>query len=292
MTHRTICLLVALCLMSSTSAVFAGTLQVTVRNADGSAAWGAAVCVGTSQSLNQFDQGTADSNGRVFLDVASTSFRVTASLGGHGQQRDMTAFSSLAFASLTLPAEAGGAACPRPLSATSLTIDRDAILAGFTPVAFPTPGIIRLGTAEFCFGAIGMACGQPQGIMPPAALCRDGRCLINGGSWVHDECCHAHPRGVACGGADTFTGGDDGNCGAEWDKAVRLTRKGLMWQRDENFTLANTTGNVSFNLYCAPPNTLLNFEDARRCCSGSTRSLTPAEATAAAAALEILTACR
>ena len=161
------------------------------------------------------------------------------------------------------------------------------------PTAPPRPTPIILTNTQFCFGALGAQCGQPQGLLPQTALCANGACFINGGSWDHDECCFRNPRGMACqrGPLDAVTG-HDGHCVAAWDRALRLVSKGLSWGRNVDFSRGNTTGTVEFNLYCAPANTLLPPGDAAKCCSRQTRGLTISEAAAALAASETLVACR
>lgn len=275
----------------------AATFEVTVKRADGSPAAGATVCLGTAQDLNQFDQKTADATGRVtFGTVPPAPFRITASLDGRGRQEERTgppalggAPPSFGLATLTLPAAAGGPSCPSTPSGANRSIVNRAAITSFTPAPFPTPGFVQLRKTEFCFGALGNQCGQPQGLIPPTALCSGGKCFINGGSWDHDECCFANPRGAACRLPELA---HDGNCVAAWDKALRLVRKGLMWQRNVDFSQGNTTGRVTFAIYCAPANTLLNPADANRCCAGSARALTPGEAAASVATGESLVACR
>jgi hypothetical protein len=275
------------------SPLAAATFEVVVKRADGSPAAGAVVCLGTTLDLNQFDQKTADGAGRVsFGTVPPTPFRITAALDGRGRQEDRTSLASLSFglATLTLPAAAGGPSCPStPSGAERTLVNRTAISESFTSVTTPTTAITQLQRTEFCFGALGNRCGQPQGPIPPTALCTAGRCFINGGSWDHDECCFAHPQGKACRLPELA---HDGNCVTAWDKALRLTGKGLMWQRSINFAEGNTTGRVDFAKYCAPANALLNPADANRCCAGSARALTSAEAAASVATGESLVACR
>ena len=160
------------------------------------------------------------------------------------------------------------------------------------PTPIRTVGSISV-RRENCFGALGMQCGQSQPPLPPSALCADGSCAINGGSWRHDECCFANPNGMACknGPLDAVTG-NDGRCAAEFDKAVRQVSKGIFWKRNVDFGRNNTTGRVEFTLYCAPRDTLVSPEDASLCCSRSTRPLTATESVTAAAAREPLVACR
>lgn len=51
--------------------------------------------------------------------------------------------------------------------------------------------------SQRCYGAIGNHCGAMDGFDPSdpflhAGLCSGGYCLINAGSWRHDECCIRH----------------------------------------------------------------------------------------------------
>lgn len=277
----------------------AGAIEVTVRRADGAPAAGAVVCVGTSQDRAQYGKATADAQGRVsFSTNAPLPHLYTASLSGRGAEVQRSgppalggSGPSFSLVSITLPPAIGGPSCPAgPGGPDRPLIDRGAI-ASFTPAPRPSFGVV-LRKTEFCFGALGMQCGQPQGGLPAVALCSGGSCLVNGGSWDHDECCFANPRGMACqnGPLDALTG-HDGNCVTAWNKAVRLVGKGLNWRRSVDFSRGNSTGRVEFTLYCAPRNTLLPPADGRRCCSGRTRALTPAEAAASVATGESLVAC-
>lgn len=287
-------------LLLSGQGLLASTLEVTVRRADGAPAAGAIVCVGTAQDLAQHGRATADAQGRVsFRTSAPLPHLVTASLSGRGVQQQRTGPPALGgqvppleALRLSLPSSSGGPSCPVTGGTGGGLVPRETI-ARFTPPPVPTRVFIQPRRTEFCFGALGMACGQPQGLLPQSALCSGGSCFINGGSWDHDECCFANPRGMACqaGPLDALTG-HDGNCVTAWDKALRLTGKGLFWRRNIDFSSGNSTGRVEFNLYCAPRNTLVPPEDGRRCCSGRTRALTPTEAVASVASRESLVACQ
>ena len=276
-------------------------VEISVRRADGSPAAGAIVCVGTPSDLAQLDRKPADAQGRVrFAVTPDGSFVVTASLDGRGAQQARSAPPALGGTSpavtlvqLSLPAGTGGPACPAgPTGGGSLVPPG---VGGRLPVV-PTP-IRSVGSIsvrkEHCFGALGMQCGQPQPLLPVSALCANGSCFVNAGSWRHDECCFANPNGMACrmGPLDGLTG-HDGHCAAEWDKAVRLVSKGILWRRSVDFGRNNTTGRVEFTLYCAPRDTLISPEDASLCCSRSTRPLTATESVTAVAAREPLVACR
>jgi len=257
----------------------------------------ATVCVGVSMDLNQHFQGQTGSDGRVrFSAVPQGAFVVTAHSGTRGAQQSVSLATPgtipVMNVAVSLPA-AGGPACPTTPAGPSRPlvpkIDRSQVPRA-DPITWP---VIDLRPANVCFGAIGMGCGEPQGNMPAAALCSGGRCFVNGGSWEHDECCAANPLGMACrrGPVDSLTG-HDGSCVTSWNKAVRLTSRGLFWGRQVDFSRQNRTGQVEFALYCAPANALLPPEDAAKCCSGRTRALTFTENAAAQAAGESLLACQ
>jgi hypothetical protein len=270
--------------------------QVTVTSA-GAPLPNATVCVGVAGDLNQYFQGRTDAQGRIGFDrVPEAPFVVTAHTGTRGTQQTVNAARPgglpLFVMTMTVPA-AGGPVCPSTPAGPDRRIG-DALRLMPVPVMPDRPGSIVLQNTQFCFGALGMQCGQPQANLPVSvALCSGGRCAINGGSWEHDECCAAHPFGMACkkGPFDALTG-HSGHCVSVWDKAVRLASKGLFWFRDVDFSRPNATGLVEFNLYCAPRNALVPPGDANKCCSRRTRALTPAEAAASAASFETLVACQ
>jgi hypothetical protein len=257
----------------------------------------ATVCVGVSGDLNQHFQGQTGTDGRVrFNAVPRGAFVVTAHSGTRGAQQSFSLATPgtipMLNVAVTLPA-AGGPTCPTTPAGPSRLIPRvdRSQVPEFEPITWP--GIVLLRRADFCFGALGMNCGEPQGNMPAPALCSGGRCFVNGGSWDHDECCVANPQGMACrrGPLDSLTG-HDGNCVTSWNKAVRLVSRGLFWERQVDFSRQNRTGQVEFALYCAPANALLPPEDAAKCCSRRTRALTLTENAAARAAGETLQACQ
>jgi hypothetical protein len=258
----------------------------------------ATVCVGVPGDLNQYFQGRTDAQGRIAFDsIPEAPFVVTAHVGTRGVQQTIASARPgglpLAIVNLTVPA-AGGPVCPTTAAGSARLIGtRLREIPPPQPVERPSSIVLNLNT-QFCFGALGMQCGQPQANLPVSiALCASGRCQINGGSWEHDECCAAHPQGMACqkGPLDALTG-HSGHCVAAWDKAVRLFTKGLMWSREVDFNRPNRTGIVEFNLYCAPKGALVPPGDANKCCSRRTRALTPTEAAASAASGETLLACQ
>lgn len=261
----------------------------------GRPAAGAVVCVGTATDRNQFFQGVTDGQGRVsFPSVPPGTFVVTARSGDRGAARTFSSASpaGLPFlnASVALPGSPGGPACPTTPAGPERRIGGGvpAAAALITPAAIPTRIVLNLG--ERCFGALGAACGQPQGLIPPTALCSNGVCFINGGSWEHDECCVRNRGGVGCNLPHPDDG--SGTCGTSFAKAIRLATKGLMWSRRIDFNERNSTGTVNHAEYCAPANALLPPEDGGKCCSRATRGLNATETAAAAAAHESLVACR
>jgi hypothetical protein len=166
---------------------------------------------------------------------------------------------------------------------------------GSTPVSsggggacFPDP--------QQCLGVVGLACDgvlsteaeaalvaaagaiSPQGIFLAGAslfetaysgCAPDGSCVINAGSWAHDECCFANPAGVFCGLEDAFA---SGTCGASWDRAVHRVVHGLNWRRKVNQCRVDDDGIVDFAEYCAPAGTIVASGDRQKCCGRRTRA--------------------
>ena len=123
-----------------------------------------------------------------------------------------------------------------------------------------------------CFGALGQQCGAIPTIGITAA-CSGNLCLVNGGSWQHDECCAVHHGGDKCGGPETFLG-NDGFCRSEFGHALGHFVQGLNWHREVNVGASNRTGKVVAADYCAPSGTVVAARDARYCCAalGITRN--------------------
>jgi len=274
-----------------------GGLTVHVTRA-GAPVANATVCIGTTSAANLFFQGSTDNQGNVrFSSVPREPFVATANQSGRGTRNAVSPASpnvSVLRIDLALPAS-GGPTCPSAGPGSALIRPRIRDLPVTTPVS-PLPTITAART-EFCFGAIGAECGQPQADLPGAALCRAGVCFINGGSWEHDECCVGHRSGMTCDfdPSHQTEAARDPTCVAAWNKAVRLTTKGLSWRRSVDFNRGNRSGTVEFALYCAPANTLVPPEDGNKCCSGQTRALNATNATETATALaarEPLRACR
>jgi hypothetical protein len=264
-----------------------GRLELTVLTAAGTPAANATVCVGIAQDLNLYAQGTTDSQGRISVSsVPPDGYLITAHTPAQVAQVSRTTLSPSLLV-LTIALRMGTSPhCPTTIAAGPLR----KLVGDITFQATPKPGsaITELSRGEFCFGAVGMSCGQPPAGLPASAACAVGTCLINGGSWEHDTCCYATPGGYACNGAASFVGSA---CRTQWDKAVRLTTKGLSWTRTVDFSRANSSGVVEHTLYCAPEGTLVPPDDASKCCSGQSRALTAAEQVAVAAKMETLRVC-
>jgi hypothetical protein len=257
----------------------------------------ATVCIGSAGALDIHHRGTTDAQGSVrFATFPADAFVATASTAGRGAQRSVAPASpnlALLRIDLALPA-AGGPSCPSAAQSATRTLSQQVRAQAPAVTPTPRPPSITIAQSEFCFGAIGAECGQPQSEIPGAALCRAGSCFINGGSWEHDECCFDHPRGLTCDfdPLHQAEAARDQACLTAWNKAVRLTRKGLSWTRSVDFSRANRSGNVEFALFCAPANALVPPQDANKCCTGQTRALDAAQAAAALAVGETLRACR
>ena len=97
----------------------------------------------------------------------------------------------------------------------------------------------------------------------------DGSCVINAGSWDHDECCFDHPSGHFCGIENAFA---SSNCTAVWDKAVHRVVHGLNWRRHVDQCRVDDDGTVDFAEYCAPAGTIVASTDRQKCCGRRTRA--------------------
>lgn len=286
---------VLLTIAASTPTHAVGTLNVRVTSA-GQPVPNVTVCIGVAGDLNLFHQGVTNTQGRVsFGSVPQEPFVATASLSGRGTQRSFSPRSpnvQLLNVDLVLPSS-GGPSCPQtPAGPSRKNISQIQEMPQVSQLErFPS---VTIRQTEFCFGAIGAQCGQPQTDIPATALCAGGSCFINGGSWEHDECCFRNRHAMWCelDPLRQAAAASDTTCVNAWNKAVRLTRKGLFWRRTVDFSRGNSSGTVEFPLYCAPTNSLVLAEDQNKCCSGQTRALNTTEAVAAAVAGETLRACR
>lgn len=256
----------------------AGSVTVTVLDGN-SPVPGARVCVGVPGNRSSIGSATTNASGVAhFSQSPSGTIQVTAGLTGRGAEAIVTP--SGATTAVTLRLAEGGPTCtgtpslqPLPTGGAvpggggSVVVPSPFVLKE-TPVPKSLPGVSPVLTTkrEFCFGALGAACGGAQIGLPVAALCSFGSCSINGGSWRHDECCFRHPGGMACrlGPVDQFTG-HDGNCVDEWNRAV--SRLGYRWQRNVDFNKPNTVGTVVFADYCARAGSEVHVADVPFCCS-------------------------
>jgi hypothetical protein len=278
---RTLCFVAAATYMSI---AHAGDLHVMVRTATGIPADAATVCVGTPQRPTQYGSVKTNSSGvAVLRNVPAGIVQVTAHVGPLGEtlmhqvesvpQQSISVRLPLTMTNKTCGATAGGSVPGASLPETPQPPDPTTFRLGDAPRPAGQPDLqvqsprVSLKT-EYCFGALGAQCGGAQHNLPTTALCAAGLCQINAGSWEHDECCFANPKGLACqvGPADYLTG-HDGKCVNEWNKALARLAAGLNWTRRVDFNRPNTTGRVEFSLYCAETGVRVHQEDIRYCCS-------------------------
>lgn len=137
---------------------------------------------------------------------------------------------------------------------------------------------IEFFEGERCFGAVGLECGQPPPNVPDA-LCLGNACLINAGSWKHDECCWEQKvsgSGKSCISFALNTPAEV--CADSWAKAWNRVTFGQSWRRTLNLSKRSTTGEVVFDEYCAEPGARLHKDDAWFCCDkkGVSMPSTPA----------------
>ena len=133
-------------------------------------------------------------------------------------------------------------------------------------------------TGSGCFGAAGGECqGPPVGTCDPPRRegngAHYGNCQINGGSWQHDTCCWEHPEGWFC----SKQGFGGAICKDLFDTAVYRTGSGLNWSRKVNQDTLNASGTVVRSQYCALKGSYVHADDAKFCCSNSSRDLRPGE---------------
>lgn len=127
---------------------------------------------------------------------------------------------------------------------------------------------------DSCFGAIGSRCGiTSEGFDTPISLCLNNQCLINAGSWDHDECCWQFPNGKLCRAPGAP---NDGRCATQLSKAISRLTAGYNWRRDINFETENATGVVVRTTFCARPGTIVHRNDVDRCCNNSSRQIASA----------------
>ncbi|MGB3455432.1 MAG: hypothetical protein WBG08_12395 [Litorimonas sp.] len=131
---------------------------------------------------------------------------------------------------------------------------------------------------EQCFGAVGQGCAlltsgvfaEERSSCLPGYRRNEVSCMVNTGSWAHDECCADHPEGIMCGGSQS-----DPVCQAEWDHAVAHTiGQVYSWRVVADPRVLDYDGEVDHDKYCAPEGaTLAPREGAAHCCSRKVRKL-------------------
>jgi len=145
---------------------------------------------------------------------------------------------------------------------------------GPVPQALVCRGIEK----NLCFGAIGQMCGGiPIPGVPQGEYwgCTGTQCVINAGSYKHDECCFKlnkegrKKEATMCG---TLAGTE---CNVEWLWAVHRTTHRLSWKRWVDTCYDNTSGKVEHHYYCAPAGTIVGMIDAFACCSKKVRVYNP-----------------
>jgi len=143
--------------------------------------------------------------------------------------------------------------------------------------------VCRKNGIGFCFGASGQFCGGLPFIPFAAQLgeaywgCAGNNCVINAGSWVHDQCCAEYPEvGRFCGPAEKTAFSKV--CWTETDRAGHRLAHRLSWKRRVNTCTPNGTGIVNHAEYCAPAGTIVAKEDAPMCCSRMARAFNPQDA--------------
>lgn len=281
--RRTLFTVCAIAAASYASVTHGGDLRVTVLTPTGQPANAASVCAGTPQQPTQYGSATANTSGVAILrGVPTGPVQVTAHFGqsghalvhqmGSAAQESVTVRLPVAPTMKTCGASVDGGLPGNPRIGTSRTPAPTNLKLGNVerPTARLTPSNIpRVPVkTEYCFGALGAECGGAQYNLPTTALCAAGLCQINAGSWEHDECCFAHPNGMACRlGPLDYATGHNGKCVKEWDKALARLGDGLSWTRRIDFGKPNSTGRVEFSAYCAPTGTRVPLEDVRYCCS-------------------------
>ena len=259
-----------------------GGVTVTVRDGSGTVA-GARVCLGNTTSRLAYGSALTNPAGvATFTQVPAGVFVVIAEHLNRGVMATVPAGVAAPALTLVLSTSAGPQCSdveiqtlPTGIPGLLGTGDHPIIPAPIVlreipkldnPAVF-SPIVLNLNKPQHCFGALGAECGGAQFFVPVAALCGLGRCSINGGSWRHDECCVAHPMGMACryGPLDQLTG-NDGNCAAEWNRAT--SRLNYVWGRAVDFNKTNSTGAVVFAEYCAQTGSRVHKDDVEFCCAG------------------------
>lgn len=136
-----------------------------------------------------------------------------------------------------------------------------------------------------CYGAIGNNCGAADGF-DNFGFCVGNKCMINAGSWTHDECCIAQRRNGPApesqqGSCSPVISGSPPPhvCQAEFNTAVaHLAAPGLTWTRTVDTSAqrcTTTTMQVDHTAMCNQSGGTLSCTDQRMCCSRSAKPAGP-----------------
>lgn len=273
-----------------TTAQVSRTLAVTVVDAGGVPVVNALVCAGSVADRAGLGAARTNAVGTASLTIpAATSGSVLITGGTAGAGSASTIPAMLGFFTLRLPAS-GGPVCPSnsqistapgQLTVPRAAIDRALAEAAARPIGQGV-GAINLGYK--CLGAAGQNCGDRSKGEVSTCIPETGTCLVNAGSWLHDECCVRNPEGGLCDGKmeETVTQvvpGGSQVCHGEFNKAVSRLGTPFTWLRRVDFSARNTTGIVDHAAYCAPAGTLVDSAagEQRFCCSRRARLPAPRE---------------
>ena len=199
---------------------------------------------------------------------------ITAEAAGRGAEQPFRGFASV---TIRLPPEPGGPACRDDAQRTpalgKVQLDRRRVVADLqrNPTSPIGPRIGELRRVERCFGAIGMQCGDLANGQVSTCLTGEA-CLVNAGSWTHDECCVRNPNGFMCGGASA---GPGAACAAEFALGAARLNSPYNWTRRVDPSLVNSTGVVDHERYCALAGAPMPAGEAEFCCSRAVRQLLP-----------------
>jgi len=121
-----------------------------------------------------------------------------------------------------------------------------------------------------CFGAAGSQCGALSGQGFEISSCfalpvpQRSACFINGGSWVHDECCFDNRQGNFCAGPASATAS---TCSTEMGRALSRFALGYSWTRVVDNQRSDGDGNVNRGEYCASFGKTVHRNDRQFCCN-------------------------
>jgi hypothetical protein len=268
----------------------------------------ALVCVGTEADRNAYGAARTDAEGKARVPIADAgpegartgigalpamAATVTANVGTRGG----TVRGAISTGATVRLQASGGPACPADTAPThvagTMAIDPNAVLAGLARLPDRPIGerLGPLNRPEYCFGAAGQQCVDRVGRIGTCVL---GSCLINAGSWLHDECCWRDRNGYLCSGQFEHVltpppgGGNPGiNCQVEFYTAFTRLDSIFSWRRNVDFAVANSTGRVDHGAYCAPAGAYMIAGEEAMCCSRRVRQPNAVEGAAIVSARAI-----